>query len=125
MSENEISYAIIGKAIKVHKKIGPGLLESAYQMALADELRMDGFDVKTEVPIPFENNGEKKGVAFKIDMLINDKVLIELKAVEKLAPVHFSQTLTYVKLSGVKLGLLINFNSNLIKNNVHRLVNNL
>jgi GxxExxY protein len=125
MNENEISYAIIGTAIELHKNLGPGLLESAYEKALAFDLREKGFEVKEQVAMPFVYKEVKQELGYRIDLLVENKVLIELKSVEQLAPVHFAQTLTYLKLSGIKLGLLINFNSKILKNDIHRLVNNL
>ena len=125
MVENEISYAIIGIAIELHKNLGPGLLESAYEKALAFDLREKGFTVKEQVAMPFIYKDVKQELGYRIDLLVEDKVLIELKSVEQLNPVHFAQTLTYLKLSGIKLGLLINFNSKILKDGVHRLVNDL
>ena len=125
MTENEISYAIIGIAIELHKTLGPGLLESAYEKALAYDLREKGFDVREQVPMPFVYKDVKQDLGYRIDLLINNKVIIELKSIEQLAPVHFAQTLTYLKLSEKKLGLLINFNSKVLKDDIHRIVNNL
>ncbi|WP_340114808.1 GxxExxY protein [Maribellus mangrovi] len=125
MTENEISYQVIGAAIEIHKTIGPGLLESAYENALAYDLRTFGFDVKQQVPMPFIYKNVKQEVGYRLDLLVNNKVIIEIKAVETLAPVHYSQLLTYLKLSNLKLGLLINFNSKTLKDNIHRVVNKL
>jgi GxxExxY protein len=125
MTENELSYKIIGVAIEIHKTLGPGLLESAYESALVYDLTKLGFDLKQQIPMPFVYKGVKQNVGYRIDLLINNLVLIEIKSIEKLAPVHFAQTLTYLKLSKLKLGLLINFNSKLLKNSIHRVVNNL
>ena len=125
MNENDISFDIIGASIEIHKTVGPGLLESAYESALVYELREIGYDVKQQVPMPFIYKGIKQDVGYKIDLLIDNKVIIELKSVEKLAPVHFAQTLTYLKLSNLKLALLINFNTKILKSGVHRIVNNL
>jgi GxxExxY protein len=125
MKENNLSYEIIGSAIELHKTIGPGLLESAYENALAYELRKKGLDVKQQVPMPFIYKGVKQDVGYRIDLIIENAVIIEVKSVEALAPVHYTQTLTYLKLSGLKLALLINFNCHLIKENIHRIVNNL
>lgn len=125
MSENEISYKIIGAALDLHKNIGPGLLESAYENALAFDLRELGFEVKQQVAMPFIYKEIKQDVGYRIDLMINNKVLIEIKSVENLASVHFAQTLTYLKLSGLKLGLLINFNKKILKEGIHRIVNNL
>lgn len=125
MTENEISYKIIGAAIELHKNIGPGLLESAYENALAFDLREIGFEVKQQVAMPFIYKDIKQDVGYRIDLMVNNKVLIEIKSVENLAPVHFAQTLTYLKLSGLKLGLLINFNTKVLKEGIHRIVNSL
>jgi GxxExxY protein len=125
MHENDISYKIIGAALEIHKNIGPGLLESAYENALAFELKELGFKVRQQVPMPFIYKEIKQDVGYRIDLLVNNKVIIEVKAVETLIPVHYAQLLTYLKLSGVKLGLLINFNSKFLKDNIHRVVNNL
>jgi GxxExxY protein len=125
MTENEISNKIIGVAIELHKTIGPGLLESAYENALAFDLRRLGFDVKQQVPMPFIYKEVKQDIGYRIDLIINSKVIIEVKSIEVLAPVHFAQALTYLKLSGLKLALLINFNSKLLKEHIHRIVNNL
>lgn len=116
---------LIGAALEIHKNIGPGLLESAYENALAFYLREMGFDVKQQVPMPFIYKDIQLEVGYRIDLTVNNKVLIEIKSVENMAPVHFAQTLTYLKLSGMKLGLLINFNTNVLKEGIHRIVNNL
>ncbi|MFO7658731.1 MAG: GxxExxY protein [Bacteroidales bacterium] len=125
MTENEISYKVIGVAISIHKSIGPGLLESAYENALAYDLKELGFEVRQQVPMPFIYKEVKQEVGYRIDLLVNNKLIIEIKAVETLAPVHYAQLLTYLKLSGLKLGLLINFNSKILKDNIYRVVNNL
>jgi GxxExxY protein len=125
MTENEISNKIIGIAIELHKNIGPGLLESAYENALAFDLRNSGLEVKQQVPMPFIYKEVKQDIGYRIDLIINNKVIIEIKSIEVLAPVHFAQTLTYLKLSGLKLALLINFNSKILKDQIHRIVNNL
>ncbi|WKZ59834.1 MAG: GxxExxY protein [Cyclobacteriaceae bacterium] len=125
MTENEISYKIIGLALELHKSLGPGLLESAYENALAFDLKEHGFDIKQQVPMPFVYKEVKMEVGYRIDLVVDNKVLIEIKSLEALAPVHFAQTLTYLKLSGLKLGLLINFNTKILKDGIHRLVNNL
>ncbi len=125
MHENDISYQCIGAAIEVHKNVGPGLLESTYENALAYDLKIMGFDVQQQVSMPFVYKEVKLDVGYRIDLLINNKVIIEIKSVETLAPVHYAQLLTYLRLSDVKLGLLINFNAKTLKNNIHRIVNNL
>jgi len=125
MEENDLSYKIIGAAIELHKSIGPGLLESAYENALAHGLKALGLDVKQQVPMPFIYKEIKQEVGYRLDLIINNKVIVEIKAVEALAPVHFAQLLTYLKMSDIKLGLLINFNCKLLKNDIHRVVNGL
>lgn len=125
LSENELSHLIIGKAIELHKSLGPGLLESVYENTLAYDLEEVGLDVQTQVPIPLVYKEVKMEVGYRLDLLVNRKVIIEVKSIETLAPVHFAQTLTYLKLSGLKLALLINFNAKLLKGNIHRIVNNL
>ena len=125
MTENEISYKIIGAAIEIHKSIGPGLLESAYESALAYDLRELGFDVEQQKAMPFIYKGVHQEIGYRIDLIVNRKVIIEIKSVENLAPVHYAQTLTYLRLSELKLTLLINFNSKILKNSIHRIVNNL
>lgn len=125
MNENELSYKIIGAAISIHKTVGPGLLESVYENALAFDLREMGFEVKQQHPMPFVYKDVKQDIGYRTDLIVNDKVIIEVKSIENLAPVHYAQTLTYLRLSGLKLALLINFNSKILKNNIHRIVNNL
>ncbi|MGA9589957.1 MAG: GxxExxY protein [Salegentibacter sp.] len=125
MSENEISYRIIGAALELHRNLGPGLLEAVYERSLAYELRQLDMEVKQQHPMPFLYKEIKMDVGYRIDLLVEGKVIIEIKSVENLAPVHYAQLLTYLKLSGCKLGLLINFNSKLLKDSIHRLVNNL
>lgn len=124
MKDNQITSAIIGTAIDLHRTLGPGLLESAYEMALTFELEALGFDVRRQVPMPFVYKGNKLEVGYRVDLIVNDRVLLEIKSLENLAPVHFAQTLTYLKLSQLKLGLLINFNVVLLKDGLHRIVNN-
>ncbi len=125
MDENEISSRVIGAAIELHKQLGPGLLESVYERSLAYELNNSGLYIKTQVPVPFIYKEIDMDVGFKIDILVEDKVIIELKSIEALAPVHFAQVLTYLKITNLKLGLLINFNVKLLKEGIHRIVNNL
>ncbi len=125
MDENEVSYSCIGIAIELHKTIGPGLLESAYENALVYDLREAGFNIEQQLALPFVYKEVRQDVGYRIDIMVNRKVIIEVKAVETLLPVHYAQLLTYLKLSGIKLGLLINFNSKILKNDIHRIVNNL
>lgn len=100
MNENELSYKIIGCAIDLHKKIGPGLLESVYENALAYDLKEIGLNVQQQCPMPFVYKEVKMDVGYRLDLLVENKVIIEIKSVESLAPVHYAQTLTYLKLSG-------------------------
>lgn len=123
MGENEISSRIIGAAIELHRSLGPGLLESVYETLLVYELRELNLEVKTQVPMPLIYKGVKLDVGYRLDLLVEDKVIVELKATEFLAPVHYAQTLTYLKLSNKRLALLINFNNTLLKEGIHRLVN--
>ncbi len=125
MEENEISYKIRGAIFSVYNTFGAGLLESVYVMALASELRKEGLDVKLEVPIPVYYNEEKLAVGFRIDILVENKVIIEVKSVENLAEVHHKQVLTYLRLADLKLGILVNFNVAEINQGIFRKVNNL
>ena len=125
MNENEISGIVVDVAIKIHKDLGPGLLESVYQRILAYELRKAGLKVETEVPIPVRWDGHLIDVSFRADIVLNEKVLLELKSVEKTQAVHRKQVLTHIKLAEIRLGLLINFGSPLLRDDLHRLVNGL
>jgi GxxExxY protein len=125
MHENEISYAIRGSAFKVHTELGPGLLESVYETALAYELREEGFDVLTQLGIPVVYKDAEMDQGFRMDLLVNNKVIVEVKSVDTLLDVHHKQLLTYLKLSNRMLGLLINFNSVMLKDSIVRIVNNL
>jgi GxxExxY protein len=125
MTENEISQKIIGAAIEVHKKLGPGLLENSYETCLAYELKQLSFNVKTQIALPVVYKGVKLNAGYRIDILVENKVIIEVKAVDMLADIHTAQLLTYLKLKELKLGLLINFNSVRVIDGVKRIVNNL
>ena len=125
MNENELSYQIIGIAIDLHRNIGPGLLESAYEHALLHDLQDAGLNVRCQVPMPFIYKNIRLEIGYRIDIIVNEKVIIEVKAIEELAPVHYAQTLTYLKLSGLKLGLLMNFNVRVFKDSIHRIANKL
>lgn len=125
MIENKISYAIRGAAFKIHSELGPGLLESVYEAALSYELRKLGYNIETQIGIPMRYQDLKFEVGFRLDILVNDLVIIEVKSVDNLADVHHKQLLTYLKLTNKKLGLLINFNSSSLNNNIIRIVNNL
>ena len=125
MHENEISGMIIDCAFKIHKTLGPGLLESVYVAALAYELRKRGLNVVTEQPIPAVYEDIKLELGFRADLVVENKVIVEVKSIEALAPIHGKILLTYLRLADKKLGLLINFNVELIKNGIKRVVNNL
>jgi GxxExxY protein len=125
MDENDISYQIRGAIFTVYNALGPGLLESAYEAVLAYVLTENGLDVKQQVQLPVVFEGVILDAGYRIDLLINDLVIIEIKSVETLAPIHHKQVLTYLKLSGLKLGLLVNFNSSNISQSIWRKVNDL
>ena len=120
---NKITEAIIGAAIEVHRALGPGLLESAYAACLAYELRERGYKVFQEVPLPLVYKEIKLDCGYRLDLLVNDAVIVEVKSVESLAPVHEAQLLSYLKLVDCKIGLLINFNVKMLKYGVRRLAN--
>lgn len=125
MSENEISFKVRGAIFNVYNQLGPGLLESAYQAALTYELEKDGLDVRCQVPMPLIYAGQKLDVGYRIDLLVEGKVIIEIKSIENLTEVHHKQLLTYLRLSGCKLGLLVNFNCIDISKSIFRKVNGL
>ena len=116
---------VINRALDIHKEVGPGLLESVYEVLLADALEQGGFTVERQKPIPIQFRGKRFDEGFRADLVVGGTVLVELKSVETLARVHKKQVLTYLKLSRLKLGLLINFGGELLKGNVERLVNEL
>jgi len=122
MNENQLSKIVLDCAFKIHKKLGPGLLESAYAQILFYELSKQGLNVEKEKPLPIIYEGIKLDQGYRLDLLINDKLVVELKAVEKLHEVHHAQVLTYLKLGGYKLGLLINFHTKLLKNGIKRFI---
>ncbi len=122
MTENEISKIILDCAFKVHTVLGPGLLESAYRECLAYEIRKAGLKVEKEKPLPLVYEEVKLECGYRIDLLIENKVIIELKVVEVFNEVHIAQTLTYMRLSGCKLGLLLNFYTKSLKNGIKRLI---
>jgi GxxExxY protein len=125
MNENDISYKIRGAIYEVYKNLGPGLLESVYEAVLTFELQKLGLKVETQVPVPVIYKDQKLEVGFRLDILVENKVIIEIKSVENLAEVHHKQVLTYLRLTGLKLGLLVNFNSDDILKSIYRKVNNL
>lgn len=125
MSENELSKIIVNTAYHIHSKLGPGLLESVYEEIMYYELTKQGLSVERQKGIPVLWDELKMEIGFRADLIVENKVVIELKSVESIAPIHPKQLLTYLKLTGLKLGLLINFNETLIKNGITRIVNNL
>ena len=125
MSENEISAVVLDSAMVVHRTLGPGLLESVYSKALALELRSRGLVVDVEVPVDIFYKGEALGLGFRADLIVGGKVLVELKSVEIMLPVHRKQVLTYLRAKDFKLGLLINFGAPLLKDGFERIANNL
>ena len=125
MTENEIASIIIGCGIEVHSALGPGLLESAYQECLFYKLKKEGLHVEKEKPMPLVFEEVELECGYRIDLLVENKVVIELKSVSALTDVHLAQTLTYLKLGDYKLGLLMNFNVSLLKKGIRRVVNGL
>jgi GxxExxY protein len=125
MTENELSSIIIGAAIEVHTQLGPGLLESVYETCLYYELKEIGLKVERQVNLPVKYKNLSLDSGLRLDMIVQDKVIIELKAVQELCDVHVAQTLTYLKLTDLKLGLLINFNEARLKHGLRRIVNNM
>jgi len=125
MNENEISRIIVDSALKVHKTLGPGLLENAYEECLFFELKRNGLVVEKQKSLPLVYEDVKLDAGYRIDILVDQKVVIEVKAVEALNDIHLAQVLTYLKLSGCKLGMLINFNVLMIKDGIKRVANGL
>ena len=125
MDIEEVAKQIVDTAIKVHRALGPGLLESAYQRCLAYELRKRGMAVETEIELPIRYEGIEIDAGYRIDMRVNGCVIIENKTVDSILPIHQAQLLTYLKLSGLKLGLLLNWNVVLMKSGIKRMVNGL
>jgi GxxExxY protein len=125
MIENEISREVIGAAIEVHEIMGPGLLESVYKQCLSRELQLRNMSFASEQILNAEYKGLRFDIEYRIDLLVADRVVVELKVVEEILPVHHAQLLSYLRLSGTKLGLLINFNVDVLKNGVKRVVNRL
>ena len=125
MTENELSERIIGCALKVHRSLGPGLLESAYEECLYYEMSKDDLFVEKQKPLPLVYEEVKLECGYRVDLLVAGKVIVEVKSVEAINDVHLAQVLTYLRLSGCKLGLLINFNATLLKTGIKRVVNNL
>jgi len=125
MRENELSRIVFDSALKVHQNLGPGLLESAYEECLFYELKKSGLQIEKQKSLPLIYEEVKLDVGYRLDIIVENKLILEIKSVEALNDIHFAQLLTYLKLTNCKLGLLINFNVTLIKNGIKRIVNNL
>ncbi len=123
MNENEIGQIIVDCAIRLHKALGPGLLESVYEILLAHELQKAGLQVKRQVGIPIEFDGFRFDEGFRADMVVEGRVIVELKSVETVTPAHKKQVLTYLRLTGMKLGFLLNFGAALMKDGIYRIIN--
>ena len=121
---NRITGSVIEAAIRVHRALGPGLLESAYEACLAYELGQQGFKVEQQKPLPLMYREIKLDCGYRLDLLVEEKVIVEVKAVDRIAPIHQAQLLSYLKLSGCNVGLLINFNVKMLKQGICRVVNN-
>lgn len=125
MQVNEISGVVLDESIRLHREVGPGVLESVYEAVLAKRLERRGLFVERQKVVPLAIDGEQFGEVFRIDLLVNRSVVVELKSVEELHPVHFKQVLTYLRLLKLPLGLLINFGEPTLKEGFHRIANNL
>lgn len=126
MNENDLSRIVLDVAFKIHKELGPGLFESVYESIMAFELSTTyGLTVRRQEPIPVVWKGVKLELGFRADLIVEEKLIVEIKSVESLAAVHAKQVLTYLRLTNIKLGLLINFNEELLKTGIKRIVNNL
>jgi len=125
VTENEISRIVVDSALKIHRTLGPGLLESVYEAALCYELIQRGCEIEVQKPIPAVYETVKLELGFRADVIVNKKVIVEVKSIEMIAPVHLKQLRTYLVLTDLRLGLFINFNVELIKEGIKRVVNNL
>ncbi len=125
MTENEIATIVVDAAFKIHNALGPGLFESVYEATLGFELRKRGLRIDHQVGCPVRYDGVRLGLGFRPDLIVEKKVIVEIKSIEALAPIHTKQLLTYLRLLDLRLGLLINFNVELIKDGIQRVVNNL
>ncbi|MBN2117874.1 MAG: GxxExxY protein [Anaerolineales bacterium] len=125
MDVNKTTESIIGAAIEVHRHLGPGLLESAYEECLSEELSLRNIPFKRQVILPVTYKGKKLDIGYRIDLLVNNEVVVELKTVETILPIHEAQTLTYMRLGGWQVGLILNFNVTILKNGIKRLVHKL
>ena len=120
---NALSSKIIGSAIEVHKELGPGLLESVYEICLSKELLSRNINFERQIFLPVLYKEEELNLSFRMDLLVNDEIVLELKAIDRILPVHEAQLLTYLKLSGKRLGLVINFNEAVLRNGIRRMLN--
>jgi GxxExxY protein len=125
MTENEISRIVVEEALHIHKSIGPGMLESAYTHCLCYRLRLRGLSIRTEVPVPLIFEEVKLECGYRADILVENIVVLEIKSIEAIADIHLAQTLTYLRFLNLKLGLVLNFNTVLMKNGIRRVVNGL
>jgi len=123
MNENEIGRIIVDRAVRLHIALGPGLLETVYEVLLEHQLQEAGLKVKRQVPIPIEFEGIRFEEGFRADLVVEDKVIVELKSVENVSKAHKKQVLTYLKLTGMKLGFLLNFGEAVMKDGIHRIIN--
>ncbi len=125
MTENEISYKIRGAIFEIYNTVGPGLLESAYEAALYFELKKAGLKVERQLEVPFRHKDVKMHVGYRLDLLVEDKVIIEIKSITDFSALHFKQLTTYLKLTNLKLGILVNFNTLNIREGIARVANNI
>ncbi len=125
MDLNELSKKVIGAAIEVHKTLGPGLLESAYEECLCDELTLQGLSFERQKPLPVTYKGKLLDCGYRLDIVVEKAIILELKSCEKIEPIHRAQLLTYLKLSGLRIGLLFNFNCPVMRHGIVRVVNQL
>ena len=123
--ENRIAREVVDAALKLHRHFGPGIYESVYEPVLVYELKKRNLTTRQQTPVPLIYDGVNFDIGFKTDVVVNDLVILDLKSVEKLEPVHFKQLLTYLRLTDLRLGLLINFGEDLLKDGIHRIVNHL
>lgn len=125
MQENLLAKMVVQAAFETHSEFGPGLMEHVYECILSHKLREMGLKIQTQLDMPVWYKGIKMDVGYRLDLLVEDKLIVEIKSISQLGPVHFKQTLTYLRLSDKRLGLLINFNEKLLKDGIHRVVNQL
>jgi GxxExxY protein len=122
-SSRHSTHYIVGAAIEVHRRLGPGLLESAYETCLCRELSLQGIGLQRQVPLPIEYRGVRLECGYQLDILVAGSIIVEVKAVKKIIPVHRAQVLTYLKLTNLRIGLLINFNVEVLRSGLHRIIN--